>query len=267
VTAHEVGHQWWAHQVMSGEMQGMTLLVETLAQYSALMVMERLYGPDQIRKFLRYELDSYLRRRGGELIEELPLERVENQQYIHYQKGSLAMYLLKDVIGEDAVNRALQGLLGEYAFKAAPYPTSKDLLRHLRAVAAPEHQQLITDLFQKITLYDVKVTSARTRQRADGMWELALDVDARKAYADGQGRESDAALDEPFDVGLFTVEPGTKGFDPSDVIVFERRPIHSGAQTLQFITARQPSFAGVDPYNKRVDRNSQDNVRSVERAP
>lgn len=50
VTAHEVGHQWWAHQVMSGEMQGMTLLVETLAQYSALMVMERLYGQDQIRR-------------------------------------------------------------------------------------------------------------------------------------------------------------------------------------------------------------------------
>jgi ABC-2 type transport system permease protein len=264
ITAHEVGHQWWAHQVMSGEMQGMTLLVETLAQYSALMVMERLYGPDQIRRFLRYELDNYLRRRGGELIEELPLERVENQQYIHYQKGSLAMYLLKDVIGEDAVNRALQGLLGEYAFKAAPYPTSKDLLRHLRAVAGPEHQQLITDLFQKITLYDVKVAGARKQRRADGMWEVALDVVARKLYADGQGRETDASLDEAFDVGLFAAEPGTKEFDRGDVIVFERRPIHSGTQTFTLVAGREPSFGGVDPYNKHVDRNSQDNVRVIE---
>ncbi len=140
-----------------------------------------MYGPDQIRKFLKYELDNYLRRRGGELIEELPLDRVEDQPYIHYQKGSLAMYLLKDVIGEDAVNRALQGLLGEFAFKAAPYPTSKDLLRHVRAAAGPEHQQLITDLFQKITLYDVKVTGARKQPRADGMWDVALDIDARKA--------------------------------------------------------------------------------------
>lgn len=266
VTAHEVGHQWWAHQVMSGEMQGMTLLVETLAQYSALMVMERLYGPDQIRKFLRYELDNYLRRRGGELIEELPLDRVEDQQYIHYQKGSLAMYLLKDVIGEETVNRALQGLLGEFAFKAAPYPTSKDLLRHVRNAAGPEHQQLITDLFQKITLYDVKVTGARKQARADGMWDVALEVDARKVYADGQGRETDATLDEAFDVGLFTAEPGKKEFDQSDVIVFERRPIHSGAQTLRFVTTREPSFGGVDPYNKRVDRNSEDNVSAVESA-
>jgi aminopeptidase N len=267
VTAHEVGHQWWAHQVMSGEMQGMTLLVETLAQYSALMVMERLYGPDQIRKFLRYELDNYLRRRGGELIEELPLDRVEDQPYIHYQKGSLAMYLLKDVIGEEAVNRALRGLLGEFAFKAAPYPTSKDLLRHLRAVADPEHQALITDLFQKITLYDVKVTGARKQSRADGRWDVTLEIDARKVYADGEGRETDTALDEAFDVGLFAAEPGTEGFDQEDVIVFERRPIRSGTQTLQLVARREPSFGGVDPYNKRVDRNSEDNVSAIEGGP
>jgi hypothetical protein len=230
------------------------------------MVMERLYGPDQIRKFLRYELDNYLRRRGGEPIEELPLDRVEDQPYIHYQKGSLAMYLLKDVIGEDAVNLALRGLLGEFAFKAAPYPTSKDLLRHLRAVAGPEHQTLITDLFQKITLYDVKVTGARKQSRADGSWDVALDIDARKVYADGQGRETDAALDEVFDVGLFAAEPGTEAFDQHDVIIFERRPIHSGLQTLEFVASREPSFGGVDPYNKRVDRNSQDNVSAIEGA-
>jgi ABC-type transport system involved in multi-copper enzyme maturation permease subunit len=267
VTAHEVGHQWWAHQVMSGEMQGMTLLVETLAQYSALMVMEHLYGPDQIRRFLKYELDNYLRRRGGELIEELPLERVEDQQYIHYQKGSLAMYLLKDVVGEDAVNRGLQGLLREYAFKGAPYPTSRDLLRHLRAAAGPEHQPLITDLFQNITLYDAKVTTARKKRRADGMWDVTLEIDARKLYADGEGRETEATLAESFDLGLFTAEPGTKDFDRGDVIVFERRPIRSGVQTLQAVAAREPMFAGVDPYNKRVDRNSEDNVIEIELAP
>jgi ABC-type transport system involved in multi-copper enzyme maturation permease subunit len=267
VTAHEVGHQWWAHQVMSAEMQGMTLLVETLAQYSALMVMERLHGQDQIRKFLKYELDRYLRSRGGEVIEELPLERVENQQYIHYQKGSLAMYLLKDIVGEERVNRALQALLAEFAFKAAPYPTSKDLLRHLRAAAGPEHQQLITDLFQNITLYDVRVTGARKRQRSDGMWEVDLDIAARKLYADGQGKETDAPLDEAFDLGLFAVEPGTKDFDQDDVLVFERRPMRSGTQTVQLVAAREPAFAGVDPYNKRVDRNSEDNVIAIERAP
>ena len=252
---------------MGGELQGMTVLVETLAQYSALMVMEHLYGPDQIRKFLRFELDRYLRSRGGELIEELPLERVENQPYIHYQKGSLVMYLLKDIAGEEAVNRALRGLIGEFAFKGAPYATSRDLLRYLRAEAGPEHQQLITDLFENITLYDVKLTGASKQRRADGQWDVALEIDARKLYADGEGRENEAALDEPFDVGIFTAEPGRKDFNQEAVLVFERKPIRSGQQTLNLVTASEPSFAGVDPYNKRVDRNSQDNVRAIDLAP
>ena len=92
VTAHEIAHQWWGHQLTPSHQQGGTLLVESFAQYSALLVMERLYGKEQMRKFLKYELDRYLRSRGGEVVEELPLARVENQQYIHYQKGSLAMY-------------------------------------------------------------------------------------------------------------------------------------------------------------------------------
>ena len=68
------------------------MIVESLAQYSALMVMEKEYGREHMRRFLKYELDRYLRGRGGELIEELPLMRVENQPYIHYRKGSLVFY-------------------------------------------------------------------------------------------------------------------------------------------------------------------------------
>ena len=82
------------------------------------MVMEHEYGPQKMRRFLKYELDSYLKNRGGELIEELPLRLVEDQPYVHYRKGSLAMYALKDAIGEDAVNRALRKILDRYAFKA-----------------------------------------------------------------------------------------------------------------------------------------------------
>ena len=61
VVAHEMAHQYWAHQVIGADMQGGTMTSETLAQYSALMVMKHLYGPDKIRRFLKYELDNYLR--------------------------------------------------------------------------------------------------------------------------------------------------------------------------------------------------------------
>src|SRR5262249_22597856 len=102
VTAHEVAHQWWAHQVIGADVQGATMITETLAQYSAMMVMEREYGKDKMKRFLRYELDRYLDGRGSELVAEMPLMLVENQPYIHYAKGGLVMYALRDYIGEDA---------------------------------------------------------------------------------------------------------------------------------------------------------------------
>ena len=263
VGAHEFGHQWWAHQIVGSNQQGATVLSETLAQYSALMVMEKMYGKDQIRRFLKQELDRYLRSRGTERLEELPLMRVENQQYIHYQKGGLVMYLLRDQIGEKAVNRALRRVLAQYAFQSAPYPRSLDLIAALRAEAPADKQALITDLFEKITLYDVKTTGVTATRRADGRWDVAVTVDARKLYADGEGVETAAPLNETFDVGMFTAEPGKGAFDENDVVLLERRPIRSGVQTLRFVTTRRPTFAGVDPYNKWIDRNSDDNVRTV----
>jgi aminopeptidase N/ABC-type transport system involved in multi-copper enzyme maturation permease subunit len=264
VTAHEIGHQWWAHQLIPSEQQGATLLVESMAQYSALLVMEKLYGPEQIRKFLKYELDRYLRSRGSERLEELPLARVENQGYIHYQKGGLAMYLLKEEVGAEVVNRTLRRLLGEFAFKGAPYANSNDFLRILREEAGPAHETLIADLFERITLYDVKLESAKSRQLANGRWETTVSVSAKKMYADGQGKETPTTLNETFEVGLFSAEPGKSGFTRQSVLAFERRALRDGRQQIVVQSASKPAFAGVDPYNKRIDRETDDNVQSIE---
>ena len=96
VTAHEVAHQWWAHQLIGGNVQGATMLSETFAQYSALMLMKHKYGENHVQQFLRYELDNYLKSRGSEAVNEMPLYRVESQPYIYYNKGSLVMYALQD---------------------------------------------------------------------------------------------------------------------------------------------------------------------------
>ncbi len=263
VGAHELGHQWWAHQVIGADEQGSTVLSETLAQYSAGMVMKHMYGPDMMRKFLKFELDSYLKGRGGDVLEEEPLEKVENQAYIHYRKGSLVMYRLQDEIGEDAVNRALRHLLHDFAFKGAPYPTSLDLVKDLRQEAPADKQQLITDLFEKITLYDIKTTKAVSKKRADGRYDLTLTLDAKKLYADGSGKETEAPMNETVDVGAFDVEPAQKGFSSKSVIALERMPIHSGTQTVTMVVSRAPKVAGADPYNTMIVRNSEANVTKV----
>jgi ABC-type transport system involved in multi-copper enzyme maturation permease subunit len=263
VVAHEMAHQYWAHQVIGADMQGGTLTSETLAQYSALMVMKHLYGPDKIRRFLKYELDSYLRNRAGEAVEELPLERVENQQYIHYRKGSLAMYLLQERLGEDAVNRALARFDARFRFKGAPYPRSLDLISEFRKEAkTPEQQQLITDLFEKITIYDLKVVDASTRRTGNG-WTTTLTIAANKYYANGKGDETPTRLDEAIEVGLFAARPGLGAFSSKDVVVLARERLRNGSQRVTLASRAKPAFAGVDPYNFYVDRNSDDNVKDV----
>jgi hypothetical protein len=126
----------------------------------------------------------------------------------------------------------------------------------LRAEAGPEHEQLIADLFERITLYDVKVVSAHSHLRADGQFDVSIEVDAKKLTANGQGAETEMPLAEIFDVGLFAKEPGKPGFTKNDVIEFTKLPVKSGRQTLTLVSSKAPSFAGVDPYNKRITRNS-----------
>ena len=94
VTAHELGHQWWAHQLIGGRVEGSNMLSETLAEYSALMVMQQKYGPDNMHRFLKHELDRYLRGRAGEVRRERALVLVQNEPYVWYQKGGQVMYTL-----------------------------------------------------------------------------------------------------------------------------------------------------------------------------
>ena len=171
------------------------------------------------------------------------------------------MYLLQERLGEDAINRALRTLLNRYRFAGPPYPRSLDLVAALRAEAkTAEDQALITDLFERVTLYDLKVGQPTAVRRADGRWHVTVPVEAKKFYVGGEGAETEAPLDERIEIGLFTAEPGRDAFDRSHVILMERHPIRSGRQVLRFVTDEKPTYAGVDPYNFYIDRNSADNV-------
>lgn len=264
VTAHEFGHQYWAHQLISANMQGGTLLVETMAQYSALMVMKQVYGEDKIRRFLQYELDRYLSARGGEAIEELPLNRVENQGYIHYRKGAVVMYLLQDRLGEERVNAMLSELLDRYKFKGPPYAISTDLVDGFKSLTRNDaERELVVDLLEKITIYDMKVSDAEVRKLANGQFETTMTIDTAKYYADGLGKETEAELSDDIDIGLFTDRPGHGAFDSDDVVLMKRKPVSSGEQVIRIVTKTKPTFAGIDPYNKYIDRNSDDNILAV----
>ncbi|MGH8083174.1 MAG: ABC transporter permease/M1 family aminopeptidase [Lysobacter sp.] len=262
VTSHEVAHQWWAHQVIGADVQGSTVLSESLSQYSALMVMEKEYGRAKMRRFLKYELDRYLSERGGERLQELPLYRVENQPYIHYRKGSLVFYRLREEMGEDAVNRALKRFAQDKGYQNPPYTTSAELLDYLRAEAKPEQRGLIADLFEKISFYDNRVVDASSKKRAGGKYEVTMKLHAGKRYADGQGREHDGSMDDWIEIGVFARGPSGKEGDEK-VLSLQRRHVDWNEQTVTVVVDQAPYEVGFDPYNKLIDRVPTDNRKKL----
>jgi aminopeptidase N len=242
--------------------QGVTMLDETFAQYSALMVQEEEYGAPKMRKFLKYELDRYLRDRAGEVVEEMPLALVENQPYIHYRKGSVVMYALKDYLGEDLIDRTLARYDRDKAFQQPPYTTTREFLDYLGEAAGPQNAGLITDLFEKITLFDDRVTAATAKKRADGRYDVTLSLHAAKTYVDGVGKETPAKFDVPVDIGVFAKAADGKEQDEK-VLFLEKRHVADGDSSVTITVDGEPYEAGIDPYNKLVDRVSEDNRKRV----
>jgi len=263
VTAHELGHQWWAHQVIGGNGQGATMFSEGLAEYSALTVLEKRYGPEATQKFLRRELDGYLRGRGTERKKEVPLLYVENQPYIHYQKGSLCFYALRDYIGEDAMNSALKSFLGKWAFKGPPYPTSRDLYSEFEKVTPDSLKYVLKDLFEDMTFYENKADTAITTKRPDGSWNVHLVLRTKKLKGDSVGNTRDVPVADYMDVGIFGDRvPGQKLGEP---LLVKKVHITQTVTSMDFIVPKEPKRAGIDPYNKLIDRTPEDNAIAVTR--
>jgi hypothetical protein len=262
VTAHEVAHQWWAHQVIGANVQGATLLSETLSQYSALMVMEKEYGQKQMKRFLKYELDRYLTGRSFERKKEQPLALNENQQYIHYQKGSVAMYALKDYLGEERLNGAIAAFLKDKKFQQPPYTTSGEFVEYLRAATPDSLQGVITDLLETITLWDNRAKSATSRKLPDGRYEVTLQVEAHKVRADSLGNEHEVPMNDLVDVGVYGVP--AKGKKEGELLYLEKHRVRAGAQQIRVVVDAEPARAGIDPLNKLIDRHSNDNVVKVQ---
>jgi hypothetical protein len=261
VTAHEMAHQWWAHQVVGAAMEGATVLSETLAQYSAIMTMEREYGEEAIFKFLRYEMDNYLSSRGAETLKEKPLMRVDaSQGYVHYRKGSVILYHLKEMLGEEVLNSALRDLVEDFAYAGPPYPTSHDLVDRIRAVTPDSLQSLVTDAFERIVLFDNRVMGdPEVEETEDGRWQVRYQVEVSKLEADSLGAETEVPMDDYVELAVLG-EPEA-GKERGPVLARERRRLTEGVHDVSFTVDERPREVAVDPDFLLIDRIPDDNVK------
>jgi ABC-2 type transport system permease protein len=255
-TAHEVAHQWWGGQIRPAYAKGRGFVSETLANYSAMLVTEKVLGPAEARRVYDYQMNRYLTQRG-ETGRDVPLLQGEDHPHVSYGKGAVAMYTLREHIGAEAVNGALRRFLEKYRGSGPPYPTSLDLYAELRAVTPPSLYPLLTDLFETMTLWDVKTQSAAARRLPDGKYEVTLEVMAQKLRANSTGIETPTPMNDFVEVGVFA--PGK-----DDPVYLTRHRIRTGKQSIRIIVPQEPSRAGLDPYRKLIERERGDNVVEVE---
>lgn len=255
VTAHEVAHQWWGHQVIGANVQGATLLSEVLAQYSTLMVERENFEERIVRKSLRYDMDRYFRGRARERKKEVPLVLVENQGYIHYQKGIIVMNALQDYIGEDRLNTALARYIKDTAYAEPPYPNSIEFLEYLRQVTPDHLKYIITDLFETITLYENKALSATYKKFENGKYEVNVKVQSKKLRADELGKETGIAVNDWIDIGVLDKD--------GEALYLKKHKIDANEKTFTLLVDGEPHQAGIDPFNKLLDRRLEDNVVKV----
>lgn len=258
VTAHEVAHQWWAHQVIGGKVKGCTVMSETMSQYSALMVMEKEYGKESMQKFLKYEMDHYLTGRTNKQGKEKPLMYNENQQYIHYNKGSVIMYALRDYIGEDSLNAALRRYIRKVAYQEPLYTNSIEFVNEIKSSTPDSLKYIIDDMFARITLFENRVTAFDVKEAGTGKYKVTLDVECQKFYSDSTGKQTDVSVNDWIDIGFFIKDVKDKKAIEK-VIYLKKHKITKKNQRIEIILNEKPNIGGIDPYNKLIDRGPDNN--------
>ncbi|HEX8391176.1 MAG TPA: M1 family aminopeptidase, partial [Longimicrobium sp.] len=255
LAAHEIGHQWWGQQVMGANVQGSQVLSETLAQYGAAMVLQHTRGPAAARRMVARMHEDYLVGRGRHEAPEVPLMLSTDHQYLHYDKGAVAMYALREAIGEARVNRALRRLVQTQGGAGPPYATTLDLRRELRAVTPDSLACLLDDLLGAITLWDLRATAARAEPAPGGGYRVTLDVHAAKLRSDSIGNDTEVRMDDRVQIGVFAESAEGDGLGAPLYLAWHR--VRSGAQSITVTVAGRPGRAGIDPYHLLMARHGE----------
>ena len=283
ITVHEVAHQWWAHQVIGADVLGATMLSESLSEYVSLKVLEHQKGKEKMRTFLKKALDDYLMQRTMERKRENALMYNDGQGYIRYQKGSLVFYALSDYIGEENLNGALKKYVEKVKFQEAPYTTSIEMVDYIREVTPDSLQYVIKDMFETITLYRNRILDAKSTKLENGKYEVEIEFEVSKYRNDEKGKRYygeqvgdtltyktdkmkkpilSVPLADYIDIGVFTEEE-VDGEKKEKELYLKKYKITQINNKIKIIVDKKPVEVGVDPYNKLIDTQSEDNRRKL----
>jgi ABC-2 type transport system permease protein len=255
ILAHEVAHQWWGGAGLTpANVEGAGFLVEGLAVFSGMQVLEKNYGEGHLRKYLDFLHSFYEMPRSPATASLLRAD----ESFLYYRKGGVAMYTLSRYIGKKKVNGALRQLLRRHRSGALPLPTSLDLYQELQKVTPDSLHDLLEDLFEKNTYWRLKTRNVAVSRTKAGYWQAILKVQAQKVVVDKAGHENEVPMNDWLEVGIY--EEGKGANEP---LYRRKHRIRSGEQTIKVTVPGKPGRAGIDPDNLMIDLRPEDNIKAV----
>jgi len=199
---HEASHQWWAHAVKPASfVPGGIVLNETLAQYTRLMLLNKNYSQEAYNTFLKDERAQYFYARSIAIDEEKSLSNA-SQPYVAYNKGSLVMNSIKNLIGEEDLNTSLRQYYEEFAYKDSLFATTKDLELSILSFTPDSIKPYIYELFCKTNIYDSKIISAKF-DKTGNSFELSFNIEVNKYEFDNSGNETEINFDGYIPVTIY----------------------------------------------------------------
>jgi hypothetical protein len=257
VLVHEVAHQWWANKLAPVYQPGSPLLTETLAQYTEAMIVERSFGKQFMRRYLQAENQLYFTQRYSDE-KELPLARSYGQPFVYYQKGSLAMYALKEALGPQRINDALHRLLDKHAYPGTK-ATANDLINELCFGASDNEIKLIREWLERVITYSLKVEVMSCNRLKNGQYDLQLKINIEKL-----DNETNQTLSPDDDLDIAVFDQHREDANWFNKPLYLQKHHFSQATTILNITLNKPSnTVAIDPYAYIPDADQSDNIAVV----
>ena len=265
-TTKQLAEQWWGIQVAPNHTKGSRIISVGLPTYASLVMAEKKYGKENMRKILEGQLNFYLWGRGRYATDQSPLLKT-NRWNEFESKAAIVLYGLKDLIGEDSLNLALREFRDAFAYRnSPPFAGSKELYGFIKKHVPDSLQYYLTDTWEKISFYDNSVTEIKSQQIGkSNQYKVSLKLNIAKVYEDNNGKEMPAKdMNDYIDVAIFGKNTSAgNGRTLVNQLFIKKYKLSYGEHTLDIIVKGKPVSAGVDPYLKLIDRAPQDNIKNL----
>ncbi|WP_353719273.1 M1 family aminopeptidase [Dyadobacter sp. 676] len=259
-TAHETAHQWWAGRVAAPAGPGDALLTESLAKYTEAVVTEKRFGKMYLRPYHVKDSQLYFAYRSAASEKELPLWQTVNQPFVYYQKGGLALFRLKEALGEAHMTRALHELVERYGYPARK-PGPPTVVDALKRGANAAQIRLIDELFKKVIVFDNDIKILSSKPLSNNRQLLVLEINVRKTD-ETSGKPVPVTPDDDIDIAVFDREivPDTA---PPDPVYLQRHHFSKRRSVVTMAVPRTAMTVVLDPLSTMPDINYHDNSATL----